>query len=112
MKYRTIGTDPAHRREVSVLALGAMLFGSLTDEKTSSALLGRYVEAGGNFIDTSDNYAFWTDGGQGVTARTSWAGGGAAGASVTRSSSPPSSVPVAWLPVPASSTTRRVCRPR
>ncbi|MFH8440573.1 aldo/keto reductase [Streptomyces sp. NPDC018026] len=65
MKYRTMGADPAHRREVSVLALGAMLFGSLTDEKTSFAVLDRYVEAGGNFIDTSDNYAFWTDGGQG-----------------------------------------------
>lgn len=65
MKYRTIGTDPAHRREVSVLALGAMLFGSLTDEKTSFAILDRYAEAGGNFIDTSDNYAFWTDGSQG-----------------------------------------------
>jgi aryl-alcohol dehydrogenase-like predicted oxidoreductase len=64
MKYRTIGTGP-NRREVSVLALGAMLFGSVTDEKTSFALLDRYVEAGGNFIDTSDNYAFWTDGGQG-----------------------------------------------
>jgi aryl-alcohol dehydrogenase-like predicted oxidoreductase len=35
MKYRTIGTDPKTRREVSVLALGAMLFGSVTDEKTS-----------------------------------------------------------------------------
>ncbi|MGI5193034.1 aldo/keto reductase [Streptomyces sp. CA-288835] len=65
MKYRTIGTDPAIRREVSVLALGAMLFGSRTDEKTSFALLDRYVEAGGTFIDTSDNYAFWEDGGQG-----------------------------------------------
>jgi aryl-alcohol dehydrogenase-like predicted oxidoreductase len=65
MKYRTIGTDPAHRREVSVLALGAMLFGSRTDEKTSYALLDRFVEAGGTFIDTSDNYAFWEDGGQG-----------------------------------------------
>ncbi|CAL9617410.1 aldo/keto reductase [Streptomyces sp. enrichment culture] len=65
MKYRTIGSDPAHRREVSVLALGAMLFGSRTDEKTSFAVLDRYVEAGGNFIDTSDNYAFWEDGGQG-----------------------------------------------
>ncbi|MFJ4629840.1 aldo/keto reductase [Streptomyces sp. NPDC088847] len=65
MKYRTIGTDPAHRREVSVLALGAMLFGSRTDEETSFAVLDRYVEAGGNFIDTSDNYAFWEDGGQG-----------------------------------------------
>ncbi|POX48146.1 aldo/keto reductase [Streptomyces sp. Ru72] len=65
MKYRTIGTDPNTRRRVSVLALGAMLFGSRTDEKTSFAVLDRYVEAGGNFIDTSDNYAFWTDGGQG-----------------------------------------------
>ncbi|MFF5979773.1 aldo/keto reductase [Streptomyces olindensis] len=65
MKYRTIGTDPQTRREVSVLALGAMLFGSVTDEKTSFAILDRYVEAGGSFVDTSDNYAFWTDGGQG-----------------------------------------------
>ncbi|WP_225812979.1 aldo/keto reductase [Streptomyces spinosus] len=65
MKYRTIGTDPATRREVSVLALGAMLFGSRTDEKTSFAVLDRYVEAGGTFIDTSDSYAFWEDGGQG-----------------------------------------------
>ncbi|MGW3450570.1 aldo/keto reductase [Streptomyces sp. NPDC001076] len=65
MKYRTIGTDPRTRREVSVLALGAMLFGSRTDEQTSFAVLDRYVEAGGNFVDTSDNYAFWEDGGQG-----------------------------------------------
>lgn len=65
MKYRTIGTDPATRREVSVLALGAMLFGSVTDERTSFAVLDHYVEAGGTFIDTSDNYAFWVDGGVG-----------------------------------------------
>ncbi|WP_406496871.1 aldo/keto reductase [Streptomyces sp. NBC_01604] len=65
MKYRTIGSDPNTRREVSVLALGAMLFGSRTDEETSFAVLDRYVEAGGTFIDTSDNYAFWVDGGQG-----------------------------------------------
>ncbi|GGR07606.1 aldo/keto reductase [Streptomyces pilosus] len=64
MKYRTIGTGPYSRR-VSVLALGAMLFGSTTDERTAFALLDRYAEAGGNFVDTSDNYAFWTDGGQG-----------------------------------------------
>jgi aryl-alcohol dehydrogenase-like predicted oxidoreductase len=65
MKYRTIGTAPNTRREVSVLALGAMLFGSRTDEETSFAVLDRYAEAGGTFIDTSDNYAFWEDGGQG-----------------------------------------------
>jgi len=65
MKYRTIGSDPANRREVSVIALGAMLMGSRTDEETSFAVLDRYVEAGGTFVDTSDNYAFWEDGGQG-----------------------------------------------
>lgn len=65
MEYRTIGTSPETRRQVSVLSLGAMLFGSRTDEKTSFAILDRYVEAGGTFIDTADNYAFWEDGSQG-----------------------------------------------
>ncbi len=65
MRYRTIGTDPSTRREVSVLSLGAMLFGTTTDEATSFAILDRYVEAGGTFIDTSDNYAFWVNGTQG-----------------------------------------------
>lgn len=61
MKYRTIGTDPKTRREVSVIALGAMLFGSATDESTSYAILDRYAEAGGTFVDTSNNYAYWVD---------------------------------------------------
>ncbi|GAB3408715.1 aldo-keto reductase family protein [Flindersiella endophytica] len=65
MEYRTIGTSPKTRRQVSVLSLGAMLFGSRTDEATSFAILDRYVEAGGTFIDTADNYAFWEDGSQG-----------------------------------------------
>jgi aryl-alcohol dehydrogenase-like predicted oxidoreductase len=66
MKYRTIGTDPKTRREVSVLSLGTMHFGTATDEATSFAILDRYVQAGGTFIDTADNYAFWvgTQGGE------------------------------------------------
>ena len=60
MKYCTIGTDPKTRRQVSVLALGTMHFGTATDEATSFAILDRYAEAGGTFIDTSGNYAFWT----------------------------------------------------
>jgi hypothetical protein len=35
MKYRMIGTDPKTQRQVSVLSLGAMLFGTVTDEATS-----------------------------------------------------------------------------
>lgn len=65
MRHRTIGATPQTRREVSVLSLGAMLFGSVTDEATSLAILDRFVEAGGTFIDTSGNYAAWVDGGQG-----------------------------------------------
>jgi aryl-alcohol dehydrogenase-like predicted oxidoreductase len=65
MRYRTIGQNPSTRREVSVLSLGAMLFGTATDEQTSYAILDRYVEAGGTFIDTSNNYAFCVGGTQG-----------------------------------------------
>jgi aryl-alcohol dehydrogenase-like predicted oxidoreductase len=65
MKYRTIGQDQKTRRDVSVLGLGAMLFGTGTDEETSFAILDRFVDAGGTFIDTSNNYAFWFNSSQG-----------------------------------------------
>ncbi|MEU0492947.1 aldo/keto reductase [Nocardiopsis sp. NPDC006139] len=65
MRQRTIGTGPDTRREVSALALGTMLMGTRTDEKTSFAILDRYAEAGGTFLDTSNNYAFWENGDQG-----------------------------------------------
>ena len=48
--------------QVSQLCLGTMYFGSKVDEATSFQLLDQYVEAGGNFIDTSNNYAFWMEG--------------------------------------------------
>ncbi|MEV0651086.1 aldo/keto reductase [Phytomonospora sp. NPDC050363] len=65
MKYRHIGTDPNTRRKVSALSLGAMRFGTFTDADASFAVLDRFVEAGGTFIDTSNNYAFWYDDGIG-----------------------------------------------
>lgn len=65
MRYTTIGSDPSSARTVSVLALGAMRFGTTTDEATSFAILDRYVQAGGTFIDTSNNYAFWANHTQG-----------------------------------------------
>ncbi|MCP2341364.1 aldo/keto reductase [Actinomadura rupiterrae] len=43
------------------LALGAMRFGSETDERTSFAILDRFVDAGGTLIDTANCYAFWTN---------------------------------------------------
>jgi aryl-alcohol dehydrogenase-like predicted oxidoreductase len=65
MRYLTIGTEPARQRRVSQIALGAMLMGTATDEPTSYAILDRYVEAGGTFVDTANNYAFWVNGTQG-----------------------------------------------
>ncbi len=65
MRYTTIGSDSLSARKVSVLSLGAMRFGTTTDEATSFAILDRYVAAGGNFIDTSNNYLFFVNGTQG-----------------------------------------------
>jgi aryl-alcohol dehydrogenase-like predicted oxidoreductase len=65
MRYTTIGSDPSSARKVSVLSLGAMRFGTMTDEATSFAILDRYVAAGGNFIDTSNNYLYFVHGTQG-----------------------------------------------
>ncbi len=48
--------------EVGILCLGTMYFGSRTDEKTSWTLLDRYVEAGGDFLDTANAYARWIEG--------------------------------------------------
>ncbi|MEV4604249.1 aldo/keto reductase [Amycolatopsis sp. NPDC049253] len=65
MKYRKIGTNPEQRREVSALALGAMLFGTVVEEERAFAILDRFVAAGGTFLDTANNYAFWINGTQG-----------------------------------------------
>ena len=49
---------------VSRMQLGAMLFGTTTEESMSRRLLDTFVDAGGNFIDTSNNYAFWPSNGR------------------------------------------------
>jgi aryl-alcohol dehydrogenase-like predicted oxidoreductase len=41
------------------IVLGAMLFGTRIGEAESFALLDRFVERGGRWIDTANNYAFW-----------------------------------------------------
>jgi aryl-alcohol dehydrogenase-like predicted oxidoreductase len=50
---------------VSRLCLGAMALGGVQDEATSFAILDRFVELGGNFIDTANCYMFWIEGGTG-----------------------------------------------
>ncbi len=48
----------------STLALGSDYFGSTIDGPTSMQLMDRYVEAGGNVIDTAELYARWIPGGE------------------------------------------------
>ena len=55
--YRTLGRSGL---AVSPLALGTMTFGAArwgSDATVSAAIFDRYVEAGGNFLDTADVYA-------------------------------------------------------
>ena len=51
--------------EVFPLCLGGNVFGWTADEEDSFAILDAYVAAGGNFIDTADQYAAWMEGGVG-----------------------------------------------
>jgi len=55
--YTTLGRTGLR---VSPLCLGAMTFGTEwgfgTDESTSKEMFDRYIDAGGNFIDTADAY--------------------------------------------------------
>lgn len=53
MEYRTLGSSGT---VVSTYALGTMTFGNETDEAGSHEQLDRYLEAGGNFVDTADVY--------------------------------------------------------
>lgn len=53
MKYRPLASTGT---SVSNLALGAMGFGTETEESEAFAILDRFVEAGGNLVDTADVY--------------------------------------------------------
>jgi len=53
MNYRYLGRTGL---KVSELCLGAMTFGREATEEVSLHMLNRFVEAGGNFIDTADVY--------------------------------------------------------
>ena len=61
MQYRTLDNGRT-AFEVSTLCLGTMFMGTRTDEETSFAILDRFVEAGGTFLDTANNYNAWVGG--------------------------------------------------
>ncbi|MGH8764304.1 MAG: aldo/keto reductase [Burkholderiales bacterium] len=56
--------------KVSPLCLGGNVFGWTADERTSFALLDKWVDAGFNFIDTADAYSRWVPGHTGGESET------------------------------------------
>ena len=55
MNYRNMGKTGL---QVSELCLGAMTFGRESSEAVSVQMLNRFVEVGGNFIDTANAYSW------------------------------------------------------
>lgn len=56
--------------DVHRLCLGGNVFGWTIDRDTSFAVLDAYLEAGGNFIDTADQYSSWVPGNSGGESET------------------------------------------
>jgi aryl-alcohol dehydrogenase-like predicted oxidoreductase len=54
MEYRRLGSTGV---VVSELCLGAMTFGRELDEPQTKEMIDRFIDAGGNFIDTADVYS-------------------------------------------------------
>jgi aryl-alcohol dehydrogenase-like predicted oxidoreductase len=55
---------PGTNLEVSAIGLGTDFFGSAVDRKLSMQILDRYIESGGNLVDTAEIYAGWITGGE------------------------------------------------
>ena len=53
MQYRTL---PDTGISVSNLALGAMGFGTETEEREAFVILDRFIESSGNLVDTANVY--------------------------------------------------------
>jgi aryl-alcohol dehydrogenase-like predicted oxidoreductase len=54
MRYRRLGRTGL---QVTELCLGAMTFGGTADLDESRRIVDAYLDAGGNFVDTANNYA-------------------------------------------------------
>ena len=58
---------------ISMFCLGGQSFGSRDDKTVSYAMLDQFVDGGGNFLDTANNYAIWNgEGGESETMLGNW----------------------------------------
>lgn len=64
---RTLGRSSL---EVTPFCFGTNLFGWTIDQSESFVVLDRYLEMGGNFIDTADAYNWWVEGHSGGETET------------------------------------------
>lgn len=55
---------------VSNICLGTMMYGTQVSEKDAFEQLDLYLDMGGNFLDTSNNYAHWWPGASGDESET------------------------------------------
>jgi aryl-alcohol dehydrogenase-like predicted oxidoreductase len=67
MDYRKLGRTGL---KVSEFCLGTMTFEWTSSREDSLAVLDRFWESGGNFIDTADVYSRWAEGNDGGVAET------------------------------------------
>lgn len=77
MTTQTLETRPLGRSGLSTrpLSLGGNVFGWTADEKTSFAVLDRFIDAGFSLVDTADGYSRWVpghDGGESETIIGKW----------------------------------------
>lgn len=71
MNYINISNNKNNGIDViSKLCLGCLNFGTKTSAHESIHLLNHFVEAGGNFLDTANNYAFWNTNAKGGESET------------------------------------------
>ena len=56
--------------QVSDICFGGNVFGWTANQEQSFKLLDRFIELGGNFIDTADVYSAWKEGNQGGESET------------------------------------------
>jgi len=54
MQYRSLGRTGV---QVSTLCLGTMTFGGKTDQVEATRMVDRFLDAGGNFVDTANVYS-------------------------------------------------------
>ncbi len=67
MKYLNVRIAPDESLSISRLVLGTDYFGTSVSKDTAFALMDRYVENGGNCIDTARFYADWMPNGHGAS---------------------------------------------